>query len=100
MGNVEKTMLADNSTVKVAPKEIMLHFSEAARLTALTIRKQGETEQAVKISPTAPSENSDGADHATVTEHIRGYLPYDGRRQSYDVEQAAFHDQRAIKTIR
>jgi len=54
--HLEKAMPADNSVVKAAPKEIMLHFSEAARLTALTIQKQGETEQVVKLSPIAPSE--------------------------------------------
>jgi len=54
--HVEKAVPADNSTVKAAPKEIMLHFNEAARLTALSIQKEGEKEQAVKPLPSAPSE--------------------------------------------
>ena len=53
--HLEKAVPADNSTVTTSPKEIFLHFNEAARLTALTIQKEGATEQAVMTSPAAPS---------------------------------------------
>ena len=53
--HVEKTMPADKSTVKAAPKEIMLHFNEAARVTALSVQKDGEAAHALKPLPTEPS---------------------------------------------
>lgn len=53
--HVEKTKPANNSTVKTSPKEIVLHFSDDARLTSLTIKKQGETEQAVMASTAVPT---------------------------------------------
>ena len=56
--HVEKSSPADNSTVSVSPKEIVLHFNEAARLTALTIQKEGATEQAIMTSPAAPSKTA------------------------------------------
>lgn len=52
--HLEKAMPADNAVLKTAPAEIMLHFSAATRLTALSIQKEGEQErQIVKILPTA-----------------------------------------------
>jgi copper resistance protein C len=54
---------AEGSTVKAAPESITLTFSEAARVTALTIQKDGGDEQkltplpgqsAAKISVPAP----------------------------------------------
>jgi methionine-rich copper-binding protein CopC len=41
---------AEGSTVKAAPENIVLTFSEAARLTALTLQKDGDTEEK-KLSP-------------------------------------------------
>ena len=40
---------ADGSTLAKAPSEFVLNFSEAARVTALTVQKDGGTEQ--KVSP-------------------------------------------------
>lgn len=53
--HIEKTKPANNSTVKTSPKEIVLHFSEDARLISLTVQKQGEAEQAVMASTAVPS---------------------------------------------
>jgi methionine-rich copper-binding protein CopC len=50
---------AEGSTVK-APEQITLTFSEAARVTALSIQKEGEAEQKLAPLPTA------AADHVTV----------------------------------
>lgn len=41
---------AEGSTVQASPESIVLTFSEAARLTALTIQKDGDAEEK-KISP-------------------------------------------------
>ncbi|HEU4625041.1 MAG TPA: copper resistance CopC family protein [Steroidobacteraceae bacterium] len=46
---------ADGSTVQTAPERITLTFSEPARVTALTIQKDGEPEQ--KLAP-LPSESA------------------------------------------
>jgi methionine-rich copper-binding protein CopC len=46
---------AEGSTVKASPDHIVLTFSEAAKLTALTIQKDGEAEQ--KLAP-LPKEES------------------------------------------
>ena len=51
--HLEKTMPADNSVLKAAPKEIMLHFSATTRLTALSIQKEGDKERPLKPLPTA-----------------------------------------------
>ena len=53
--HVEKTMPADQSTVKLAPTEIMLHFNEPARVTGLSIQKDGDAAQAIKTLPTESS---------------------------------------------
>jgi methionine-rich copper-binding protein CopC len=42
--HLEKAMPADNSVLASSPSELMLHFSEATRLTALSIQKEGESE--------------------------------------------------------
>lgn len=43
---------AEHSVLSHAPKEIMLHFPEATRLTALSVQKAGDkTEQAVSVLP-------------------------------------------------
>ena len=44
---------ADNSTVKAPPENIMLTFSEAAKVTALSIQKEGGEEQKLSPLPTA-----------------------------------------------
>ncbi len=46
---------ADGSTVEAAPAEFRLTFSEPARLTALSVQKDGGTEQKVTALPTAAS---------------------------------------------
>ena len=51
--HLEKAMPEDNSVIKAAPKEIMLHFSAATRLTALSIQKEGDKEQPQQLLPTA-----------------------------------------------
>src|SRR5262249_49527913 len=40
---------ADGSTVQASPEHIVLTFSEPARLTALTLQREGEKEQ--KLAP-------------------------------------------------
>jgi copper resistance protein C len=47
---------ADNSVLGVSPPTLVLNFSEAARLTALSIRKAGEAEQKLKPLPTSAAE--------------------------------------------
>jgi len=42
--HLEMAMPADNSVLPSPPSQIMLHFSEVARLTALSIQKEGEKE--------------------------------------------------------
>jgi methionine-rich copper-binding protein CopC len=46
---------ADGSVVAAAPANIVLKFSEAARVTALTVQKEGEAEQKLAPLPTAAS---------------------------------------------
>ncbi len=43
--HLESATPADNSVLASPPAQIMLHFSEPTRLTALTIQKDGEKEQ-------------------------------------------------------
>ncbi len=45
----------DNSTVGSAPAKLELHFSEAARLTALSIQAEGGTEQKLSPLPAQPA---------------------------------------------
>lgn len=42
--HLEKAMPANNSVLASPPSELMLHFSEATRLTALSIQKEGDSE--------------------------------------------------------
>jgi methionine-rich copper-binding protein CopC len=51
--HLEKSSPADNSVITTSPPSLVLNFSEAARLTALSIQKGSETEQKVKPLPTA-----------------------------------------------
>ncbi|HWL61258.1 MAG TPA: copper resistance CopC family protein [Steroidobacteraceae bacterium] len=46
---------ADGSTVETAPAAFMLSFSEPARLTALSVQKEGGAEQKITGLPTAAS---------------------------------------------
>ena len=52
--HLKSSMPADGSTV-MAPKQIMLMFSAAARVTALTIQKDGEAEQKLAPLPSEPA---------------------------------------------
>jgi methionine-rich copper-binding protein CopC len=47
------SMPAEGSTVASAPTEFVLTFGEAARLTALSVQKDGGTEQKIAALPTA-----------------------------------------------
>ena len=47
---------AEGSTIVAAPANIVLKFSEAARVTALTVQKDGEAEQKLSSLPTTPAE--------------------------------------------
>ena len=49
---------ADGAVLASAPKELMLHFSEATRLTAVTIQKEGDKEpKAIASLPKAATEH-------------------------------------------
>ena len=48
--HLTKSMPQDKSVLTSAPTHLMLHFSEAARLTALTLQKEGDKE-ARKLEP-------------------------------------------------
>ena len=50
--HLKEAVPANGSTVKVAPEQIMLTFSAPARVTALTIQKEGEKEQKLAPLPT------------------------------------------------
>ncbi len=50
--HVEQTMPAEGSTVQ-SPKQLMFTFSEAARLTSLSIQREGEAEKKLAPLPTA-----------------------------------------------
>jgi methionine-rich copper-binding protein CopC len=47
---------ADNSVITASPSGLVLNFSEAARLTALTIQKEGEPPQKLKPLPTTAAQ--------------------------------------------
>ena len=46
-----KSSPADNSTITTSPPDLMLNFSEAARMTALSIQKGDEPKQDLKPLP-------------------------------------------------
>jgi methionine-rich copper-binding protein CopC len=48
--HLTKSMPEDKSILSTAPSHVMLHFSEAAHLTALTLQKDGE-KAARKLAP-------------------------------------------------
>jgi len=47
---------AEGSVLNAAPANIVLKFSEAARVTALSLQKEGGSEQKLAPLPTAPSD--------------------------------------------
>lgn len=54
--HLEMSMPAENAVLKASPAEIMLHFSEATRLTALSIQKEGDkAQQSVAALPNESS---------------------------------------------
>lgn len=56
--HLQSSMPADKAVLNKPPRELMLKFSEATRLTAVTLRKQGE-EEAHKLSlPQEPTASS------------------------------------------
>jgi methionine-rich copper-binding protein CopC len=54
--HLQKSSPADNSTVTTSPSNLVLNFSEAARLTALSIQKGEEPKQDLKPLPTAAAQ--------------------------------------------
>jgi methionine-rich copper-binding protein CopC len=50
--HLEMAMPADNAVLTEPPARLMLHFSEATRLTALSIQKEGEKDARAVGSPT------------------------------------------------
>ena len=51
-----KSSPADNSTITTSPPNLMLNFSEAARMTALSIQKGDEPKQDLKPLPTTAAQ--------------------------------------------
>ena len=54
--HLEKSSPADGSVITTSPPSIVLSFSEAARLTALSIQRGEEAKQNVKPLPTAAAQ--------------------------------------------
>src|ERR1700676_4183442 len=54
--HLQKSSPADNSVITTAPPNLVLNFSEAARLTALSIQKDSEPEQKLKPLPTTAAQ--------------------------------------------
>ena len=50
--HLKDSVPAEGSTISVSPPNIVLKFSEAARITALTIKKEGGDEQKLTPLPT------------------------------------------------
>lgn len=54
--HLKSSMPADKAVLAEAPKQVMLHFSEKTRLTAVTIQKEGDkTETALSGLPKEPA---------------------------------------------
>ena len=49
--HLQKSSPADNSVITTSPSNLVLNFSEAARLTALSIQKDGEPARSLKPLP-------------------------------------------------
>ena len=54
--HLQKSSPADNSVITTSPSDLVLNFSEAARLTALSIQKDSEPAQNLKPLPTAAAQ--------------------------------------------
>jgi methionine-rich copper-binding protein CopC len=54
--HLQKSSPADNSVITASPSNLVLNFSEAARLTALAIQKDSEPPQNLKPLPTAAAQ--------------------------------------------
>jgi methionine-rich copper-binding protein CopC len=54
--HLKKSSPADNSVITTSPSNLVLDFSEAARLTALSIQKGSEPEQKLKPLPTTAAQ--------------------------------------------
>jgi methionine-rich copper-binding protein CopC len=54
--HLEEANPAEGSVLNAAPSNIVLKFSEAARITALTVQKDGGAEQKLAPLPTSASE--------------------------------------------
>lgn len=56
--HMEKSTPADNSVVASPPSKLELHFSEATRLTAVSIQKDGDKESThISALPAQPAED-------------------------------------------
>jgi methionine-rich copper-binding protein CopC len=54
--HLQKSSPADNSVITTSPPNLVLNFSEAARLTALSIKKDSEPAQNLKPLPTTAAQ--------------------------------------------
>jgi methionine-rich copper-binding protein CopC len=54
--HLQKSSPADNSLITTSPSHLVLNFSEAARLTALSIQKDEEPKQNLKPLPTTAAQ--------------------------------------------
>jgi methionine-rich copper-binding protein CopC len=54
--HLEEAQPAEGSIMTAAPANIVLRFSEAAHVTALTLQKEGEAAQKLAPLPSAPAE--------------------------------------------
>jgi methionine-rich copper-binding protein CopC len=54
--HLQKSIPADNSVIKTSPSNLVLNFSEAARLTALSIQKAEEPKQNLTPLPTTAAQ--------------------------------------------
>src|SRR5882724_186652 len=54
--HLQKSNPADNSVITTSPSNLVLNFSEAARLTALSIQKDSEPAQNLKPLPTTAAQ--------------------------------------------
>ena len=54
--HLQKSNPADNSVITISPSNLVLNFSEAARLTVLSIQKDSEPAQNLKPLPTTAAQ--------------------------------------------
>jgi methionine-rich copper-binding protein CopC len=54
--HLQKSSPADNSVITASPSNLVLNFSEAARLTALSIQRDEEPKQNLKPLPTTATQ--------------------------------------------